>query len=126
VSDTVGIGNSGPEPAYTWRVASDRATPGYPASSPADNNYVTVTTGGTVIVDEVAAPGQRRQIQLQNLSETIPVHINLGASAATTNHYRIDPGATYMFPYGVSYDGKIRGLAVGGSAVIAIIEFYNE
>jgi uncharacterized membrane protein len=90
------------------------------------NLDVTVTTAGTQIVDVVPADEQRRQIQIQNLSATIPVHINLGAGTPTTSHYRIDPGATYSFANGVSYNGEIVGLSVGGSAVLAVIEFFNE
>jgi hypothetical protein len=90
------------------------------------DHSVTVTTSSGMLVDEVPAKEQRRQIQIQNLSETLPVHIKLGSGAATSGDYRIDPGVTYMFPYGVSYDGIINAIAVGGSAQVAVIEFYNE
>jgi hypothetical protein len=65
----------------------------------------------------------RRQIQVQNLDASNPVHIRLAAASATTADLRVDPGQVYTFPPGVSYTGAVVGRAVGASVVVIVVEF---
>lgn len=106
---------------YVADVAADGALRTMPAGSQVSQGSFSVTTSSMTLVE--AAPG-RRQIQIQNLDDVNPIHIHLAASAAATNHLRIDPGVIYMFPPGVSYEGEIRAIAVGGSVQTAVVQFY--
>ncbi|MCE9635090.1 MAG: hypothetical protein K8T90_05225 [Planctomycetes bacterium] len=63
----------------------------------------------------------RRQVQIQNQSAAGQVFIRLSETNAGPA-YRIDPGVTYSFPTGVSWRGRIFGMAVP-AADIVFIEF---
>ena len=113
---------SGTGLGYRAEVASDGAVRTFPAMSPVATSPVTVMTGA---MELLGAREHRRQIQIQNLSDTNAVHVRLASGAATTSDYRSDPGAVYLFPPGVSYEGEIWAIAVGASVAVVCIEFFE-
>lgn len=94
------------------------AKPG-PASVETDS--VSVATTGTTIA--AARPG-RRQVDIQNLDAINPVHVRLEAAVATTGDLKLAPGARYSFPPSVSYEGEVRGIAVGSAVTVVVVEFF--
>lgn len=85
----------------------------------------TTATVGTTSGQLVATNATRRQIDIQNLDAANPIHIVLGSSTATTDHFRIGPRERYSFPAGVAYTGVITAIADVASAKAVVHEF-NE
>ncbi len=103
-------------------VASDGAVRAFPGGTRIVQTSTTVPTTSAEILDDLEG---RRAVQLRNQSETNAIAIRLGASA-TTSDFRVQPGEIYTFPAGVSWEGSIHAIAIGGPVPVAAIEFYEE
>jgi len=69
---------------------------------------------------------ERRWLEIQNLGD-FPVHILLADSPATASvaNRRLDPGDVYSWRNGVSYDGAVQAIAIGGASSLAVDQFYT-
>ena len=100
-------------------VGRDGALKTTPGAGDTGNQTRVLTSTWVEILAENAG---RRQVQIQNQSPTVAVFIQLVDSLASVGSYRIDPGATYSFPPGVAWRGKIHAMANPGADVV-VIEF---
>ncbi len=86
----------------------------------------TTGNGTHALTDEweevLVANADRRQVQIQNQSDTVAVFLRLADTSVGSGAYRVDPGVTYSFPYGVSWRGSIFAKAAT-EAEITVIEF---
>ncbi len=77
-------------------------------------------TDSTQLLDEDA---ERYQILFQNLDDTNSIHLRFGADSATTDDYRVGPGASFSFPPGVSYRGKLQAVASAADTKYLLVSF---
>jgi hypothetical protein len=69
---------------------------------------------------------RRVQLQVQNLHASNALHVSLASSAASTQDYRLDPGAVYSFPPGVVYTGEVQLVATEMDTPFAGFEFEEQ
>jgi len=105
----------------TVRVTDGGAARTEPAPSLTASNQVTLPTGASVQV--AGNRTGRRQIKVQNTHPSAVCHLAFDDPPATAGHYRLDPGATFEFPPGVSYEGEIEGFAPTANVDVVVIEF---
>jgi len=91
--------------------------------------YVTTSTPAVLSGTSSQVVGtltERRWLEIQNLGD-FPVHILLADSPATASvaNRRLDPGDVYSWRNGVSYDGAVQAIAIGGVSSLAIDQFYT-
>ncbi len=79
------------------------------------------TTSSTIL----SADATRTQIHFQNQDPTNAIHLSLSTVGATATDFRVDPGASFTFPPGATYQGPVNAIATGaGTNWVAIV--YRE
>lgn len=100
------------------RVAFDGAMLAGPAHGQAESAGVVLGTTWELLL---SANEFRRGVQIQNQSSTVGVFIVLsGQPVGTPPAYRIDPGATYQFPTGLTYRGEVWAKCSSSAEVVAL------
>jgi hypothetical protein len=105
-------------------VGPDGAVDTVPSESESVTTNVFFPTGVSTMILPVVR--NRRQFQLQNLSESALLHIRLetGSVTATVADLAVFPGDIYLLPAGVSYTGEVWGWTPAGTPFnIVAIEF---
>ena len=78
---------------------------------------------GTTSAELLDIDATRTQIVLQNLSGSASLHINQSGDDATTDDLKIGPGASFSFPMGIAYTGKIQIIASGADTPYVCIVY---